>query len=112
MTHRDKPIVWMASEIKTPPFTVKARLEAGILLRRLQKGQRLSMPHSRPMASGGRGCHELRIVDEGGTRRIMYFIDADAIVILNVSSKKTRRTPQKVISTCRRRLMDYKEVRA
>jgi hypothetical protein len=45
----DKPLVWLHGEIKTPPFTVSARIEAGVLLRRLQRSERLGLPHSRPM---------------------------------------------------------------
>jgi DNA-binding XRE family transcriptional regulator len=35
-----------------------ARLEAGFLLRLLQRGEKIVMPHSRPMPSIGRRCHE------------------------------------------------------
>ena len=111
MSPDDKPIVWIAGEVKTPPFSAGARIEVGMLLRRLQRGDRLSMPHSRPMTSIGRGCHELRVVDEGATWRIVYFVDSDAVVILDVFSKKTRATPKRVISICQGRLRDYKEAR-
>ena len=45
----DKPLVWLRGEVKTPPFSSKARIETGILLRRLQLSESLGMPHSRPM---------------------------------------------------------------
>ena len=32
---QSKPIVWFSGEVKTPPFSEDARLEAGFLLRRL-----------------------------------------------------------------------------
>ena len=32
-----KPLIWIAGEIKTLPFSAEARLEAGVLLRRLQQ---------------------------------------------------------------------------
>ena len=44
----DKPLVWLKGEVKTPPFGEKARIEAGFLLRRLQQGDTLSLPQSRP----------------------------------------------------------------
>ena len=72
--------MWLAGEVKSPPFSGDARLEAGFLLRRLERGENLSMPHSRPMPPIGRGCHELRIVDQGAAWRIMYFVDRDAVV--------------------------------
>ena len=34
----DKPLVWLKGEVKTPPFSSEARIEAGTLLRRLQQG--------------------------------------------------------------------------
>ena len=107
MTDADKPLAWLHGEIKTPPLSAAARLEAGYLLRRLQRGDRLSMPHSRPMPSIGRNCHELRISDENVTWRVVYRIDGDAIVIAEVFSKKTTQTPKTVIETCRSRLKDY-----
>ena len=107
MSHPDKEIVWLQGEIKTPPFTREARIEAGYLLRLLQKGEKLAMPQSRPMPSIGRNCHELRIRDEDKIWRIMYFLDQDAIVILEVLGKKTRQTRQQVINTCKSRLRRY-----
>ena len=100
----DKPIVWLHGEVKTPPFSAKGRLEAGQLLRRLQKGELLGMPHARPMPAIGRRCHELRIQDQGQTWRIVYRLDADAIVIAAVFGKKTQKTPPEIIVTSRRRL--------
>ena len=103
----DKPLVWLHGEVKTPPLTREARIEAGTLLRSLQRGERLSMPHSRPMPGIGRRCHELRIIDAGRTWRIIYRADSDAIVILEVFAKKTAKTPQSVIDACKQRLRDY-----
>ena len=37
MSETDKPIAWIQSEIKSPPFSAEARLKAVFLLRRLQK---------------------------------------------------------------------------
>jgi phage-related protein len=105
----DKPLVWLRGEIKTPPFSAAARVEAGVLLRRLQRGEKLALPHSRPMPSIGPHCQELRIPDTAATWRIVYRIDPDAIVLVEVFSKKTRQTPQFVVENCRRRLRAYDE---
>ncbi|MGF1615054.1 MAG: type II toxin-antitoxin system RelE/ParE family toxin [Gammaproteobacteria bacterium] len=107
MSPKDKPLVWLHGEIKSPPLGVAARVEAGFLLRRLQQGDKLSLPHSRPMPGIGRRCHELRIVDERVTWRIVYRIDPDAIVIGEVFSKKSQTTPTEVIKTCQRRFKEY-----
>jgi phage-related protein len=107
MTSNDKPLIWLSAVVKSPPFSKDARLEAGFLLRKLQKGQMLEMPHSRPMPVIGERCHELRVVDVDKTWRIIYRIDSDAIVILDVFSKKTRTTPHPVIDRSRKRLREY-----
>lgn len=103
----EKELVWLTDAIKTPPFSRAARVEAGFLLRRLQRGDRLAMPYSRPMPQIGPRCHELRVNDERGTWRIVYRIDSDAIVILECFSKKTNETPQRVIEICKSRMQRY-----
>ena len=40
-----KPLVWLHGAIKTPPFSPSGRIDAGVLLRRLQTGERIGMPH-------------------------------------------------------------------
>lgn len=107
MSPSDKPLVWLHGEIKTPPLSQAARLEAGYSLRRLQRGEQLELPHSRPMPAIGPRCHELRITDARVQWRIVYRIDPDAIVILEVFSKKTPKTPRAVIEACQRRLREY-----
>ncbi|MGH2373661.1 MAG: type II toxin-antitoxin system RelE/ParE family toxin [bacterium] len=107
MSQADKPLVWLHGEVKTPPLSQAARIEAGFLLRRLQRGEFLGMPHSRALPAIGPRCHELRIKDAGATWRLVYRIDADAIVIVEVFSKKTAATPRAVINACQRRLREY-----
>ena len=107
MGTKDKPLVWLHGEVKTPPFSQAARIEAGFLLRRLQEGENLGLPHSRPMPSIGPRCHELRINDQRVTWRIVYRVDLDAIVILEVFKKSTTKTPLPVIDMCKRRLRMY-----
>ena len=100
----------VAGEIKTPPFSAQARVEAGLLLRRLQRGESVSMPMARKMPGIGRRCLELRVRDEKKNFRIVVRVDGDAVVIAEVFEKKTRTTPAKVMSACRDRLKRYDEV--
>ena len=103
----DKPLVWLHGEVQTPPFSQAARLEAGFLLRRLQQGENLSIPQSRSMPRIGVNCHELRIRDARHNWRIIYRIDDDAILILEVFDKKSQTTPKPVIDICQKRLRKY-----
>ncbi len=102
--------MWLEGEIKMPPFSVQARIEAGTLLRRLQRGDNIGMPHSRPMPAIGKRCHELRVRDKNQNWRIVYRIDSDAIVIVEVFAKKTGTTPKNVIDKCKARLKAYDEI--
>jgi phage-related protein len=110
MSPRDKPLVWLHGQVASPPFSREARIEAGYLLRLLQSGANLSLPHSRPMPTIGRACHELRINDQSKTWRIVYRVDSDAILVLDVFEKKTQQTPKSVLDTCRKRLSEFERV--
>jgi hypothetical protein len=39
MNRKEKPLIWLHGEIKTPPLSSAARIEAGYLLRELQMGE-------------------------------------------------------------------------
>lgn len=99
--------MWLHGEVRTPPFSKESRIEAGTLLRRVQTGEKLALPHSRPMPAVGSRCHELRIQDQDMTWRIMYRVDSDAVIIAGVFAKKTSATPQQVIDVCKQRLATY-----
>jgi phage-related protein len=107
VSHGDKPLVWHHGQIKTPPFSRAARVEAGTLLRKLQRGEPLGMPHSRPLPAIGPRCHELRVQDAAAAWRIVYRLDTDAVVIVEVFPKKTRATPKAIIDACKQRLREY-----
>ena len=110
MSPDDKPLVWLHGKVKSPPFSPGARLEAGFLLRKLQQGETLTLPHARPMPSIGPRCYELRINDKNVTWRIVFRIDPDAIVILHVFDKKTARTPKQIIELCQNRIKFYDSI--
>ena len=103
----DKPLAWLHGEIKAPPLSTEARIQTGLLLRRLQCGERLEMPHSRPMPIVGSRCHELRIQDGDFTWPVIYRADPDAVIICDVFAKRTQATPRSVIESCRRRSTAY-----
>jgi phage-related protein len=103
-----KPLVWKHGEVRTPPFSRNSRVEAGYLLRLLQKGIKLTLPVSRPMPSVAPNCHELRIKDGVEAWRIIYAIESDAIVILDVFKKKSNKTPKYILRNSARRLAEYR----
>ena len=102
-----KPLVWLHGEVKTPPFSTEARREAGMLLGLLQEGVTFDMPHAEPLPDVGPRCGALRIRDTEHNWRIMFRIDSDAILVLEVYSKKTAKIPKPVIDRCKKRLKEY-----
>ena len=100
-------MVWLHGEVKTPPFTAQGRQEAGMLLRLLQEGEKLGMPQGETLSNVGPRCGALRIRDGQQNWRIMYRIDADAVLVLDVYPKKTRKIPDEVIRRCGDRLKRY-----
>jgi phage-related protein len=104
-----KPLVWLQGGIKTPPFTAEGRQEAGMLLRLLQHGERLGMPQAEPLSDVGKRCGALRVRDAGHNWRIMYRIDPDAVLILEVYAKKSQKIPDEVIERCQERIKRYDE---
>jgi phage-related protein len=101
-----KSLRWLHGEVKTPPMSVEARREMGMLLRELQEGEQPSMLRIGPR------CHELRVNDQNRTWRLVYRTDPDAIVILDVFEKRTNQTPPQVIENCQRRLKLYEASRS
>ena len=104
---KDKLLFNLSGGLKTPTMSTEARIKAGHLLRLLQQGNNLSMPHSRSVRTLGPRCHELRINDHAVTWRIIYRVDSDAIIVLEMFSKKTRKIPRKILALCKQRLAYY-----
>ena len=65
------------------------------------------MPQAEALPIIGARCGALRVRDGEHNWRIVYRVDADAVLILEVYAKKTKKIPGKVISRCRKRLRDY-----
>ena len=87
----------------------RIRVEAGFHLRRIQQGEALSLPLSRSMPIVGANCHELRLKDSERNIewRIIYCIDSEVILVLEVFEKKTQETPEAVKRNCKDRLNRY-----
>jgi phage-related protein len=105
-----KPIAWLHGQITKPPFSKAAAVEAGYWLWLLQLGASPGMPHARRMPSIGPRCLELRINDEDATHRIICRVDTDAVLVGEVFTKKTRKTPDQVIENCKARFAEYDRV--
>ena len=76
----------------------------------LQKGEKLSLPLSRPMSSVAAGVEELRIKDRSGAYRVFYYTKlADSVLIFHAFTKKTQKTSPKEIALAQKRLEEMLE---
>jgi hypothetical protein len=73
-------------EVRTPPFTPNAWIETRFLLRRLQDGESLGMPHPRPVPSIGARCHELRLLDEQPVATVLRRRSAGPMIKLGAAA--------------------------
>lgn len=88
-------------------FPEGVRREVGKAIFDLQKGEKLSMPLSRPMPSVAPGVEELRVKDRSGAYRAFYFTKlAGAVLIFHAFEKKSARTPTHEIALGRKRLKE------
>ena len=91
-------------------FPEDVRREFGKDIFDLQKGEKLSMPLSRPMASVASGVEELRVRDRSGVYRVFYYTRlADSILIFHAFAKKTPKTPPQEIALAQKRLKEVLE---
>ena len=98
-------------ELKTPPMSEEARIEAGDLLRDLQEGRSIGMPKARPMPSIGARCLELRVNSKEGQWRVFCRVDPERVVLIHLLEKKTEATPPQTIALCKQRLAAYDKAR-
>lgn len=90
-------------------FPEDVRGEMADALARLDEGQILSMPLSRPMPSVGKGVHKSRFRDGTGIYRVIYvLVGGDSIYLIHAFIKKTSQTPQLNIDLAKKRLKEIK----
>jgi phage-related protein len=89
-------------------FPEDVRREFGKAIFDLQKGEVLSMPLSRGMASIAPGAAEsLRIRDRSGSFRVLYYTrSARGILVFHAFVKKTQATPIHEMELGKRRLKE------
>ena len=103
-----KPVVFHhRALVDLREMSVEIRRDFGRLIRHLQHGRSLCMPHSRPMPIVALGVDELRVKDESGQYRAFVVRKTPrGILVLHVFAKKTRETPRGAIELARQRLRE------
>jgi phage-related protein len=102
-------IVLPACQRELQRFPEEIRGDLADALARLDAGQTLAMPLSRPMPIIGNGVHELRLKDRSGAYRVFYVLPGAGIVyVLHALQKKTKATPKNHLDLARKRLKELK----
>lgn len=102
-------IVLPACQRELQRFPEEIRGDLADALARLDAGQTLAMPLSRPMSIIGNGVHELRLKDRSGAYRVFYVLPGAGIVyVLHALQKKTQATPKNHLDLARKRLKELK----
>lgn len=93
-------------EILTWPVEVKKDL--GSILTRLQKGESVGEPDTKPMKSVANSCYEIRLKAADGIYRAFYILKTElGILVFHSFKKKSQKTPQKEIDTAKARLKEF-----
>jgi phage-related protein len=88
-------------------FSKEARVRLGRGLFRLQMGEKITLPNSRPMPSVAVGVSELRVRGEDGIFRVFYYTSApQGVLVFHAFVKKTQRTPPLEIELARKHLKE------
>lgn len=107
-----KRVVWHPKALETVrDFPKETKKEIGYLIYKLQLGETLKMPFSRPIKSVGKGIQELRVKEKDGIYRVFYFLkSAEGILIFHAFGKKTQKTALREIETGIQRLKELIDV--
>ena len=85
----------------------EAKDKIGFAIFKLQLGEKLVMPLSRPMPSVALGIEELRIRCGDGSCRVFYYLKSSrGILIVHIFEKKTQKTPAREVDIGRKRLKE------
>lgn len=94
-------------EIEEFPFDIRKEILDALTL--LQLGYKLSMPLDKNLSSIFPSLHELRIKDQSGQYRVVYWIKIEeAIYIIHAFKKKTQKMPQKNIKLILKRIREMR----
>jgi phage-related protein len=98
-----KPVRFLGNSLQClRDFPEDARHDAGYQLEKVQRGE---LPDDfKPMPAAGKGVEEIRLTDESGAYRVIYFARrAQAVYVLHAFQKKTQATSKRDIDTARKR---------
>ena len=107
----EKPLIRHADVHVHRQMSRAARIETGYLLKKVQRGHKLSRSVCRAARRVGKDCFELIVKTRHTTWRVIYRDSADAVIVLAIYSLSQGRTPRRVVELAKRRLAELSAVR-
>lgn len=103
-----KEVIWHTKALHVlRQFPEGVKKDLGYLIHRLQKGDVLTAPYSKPMKSVEVGANELRVKDASGAYRVFYYLKTQkGILIFHAFVKKSQKTPKKEIDQGQKNLKE------
>lgn len=101
-----KPITFLGDSLNhLRDFPDDVRQDAGYQLDKIQRGRQPD--DFKPMPTIGQGVEELRITDDTGAYRVIYYTRlANAVYVLHAFQKKTQTTAKRDIELAAKRYSD------
>ena len=105
-----KPLTFVGgADEELREFPSLARHRAGYQLYLVQKGD--SPSDSKPLASVGPGCREIRVRESSGAYRVLFVASVGTdVYVLHCFQKKSQRTPQAAVALGKRRYQEMMEI--
>lgn len=106
-----RAVIWhLKAKVEISAYPEDVRKELGYLIYRLQLGEVLPMPHSRPMKSVAMGASELRVRGPDGNYRVFYYTKSPrGILVFHAFVKKSEQTPESEVAAGKSRLRELLE---
>ncbi len=103
-----KKVVWHPKAlIEVKGFPEEIRRELGYLIFRVQQGESLGLPASRPMPDVAAGVSEFRVRGPDGVYRAFYYLKVEnRVLVFHAFKKKTQQTPSNEIDLGAKRLKE------
>lgn len=103
-----KEVVWHVKALEQlRKFPEDIKKDVGYLIHRLQMGDKLNAPYSKPIKSVEIGVNELRVKDASGAYRVFYYLKtSEGIIIFHAFKKKSQKTPKKEIELGKKNLKE------
>lgn len=108
MTNWLKVFIYDPARNEIQHWPIEVKKDFGSILTKLQKGDLVGFPDTKPMVNLAPGAFEIRVKDASGAYRAFFVVRSRlGIVVFHSFKKKTRKTPAQELETGKKRLKAF-----